>query len=102
MQNAAGLSADTLTTDEDFWYAIQQSFTVSPGIVNLNNRGVSPASKTVQEAMKRYYDYCNESPSYYMWRILDQGRKPLRLNLAKIANCDTEEISINRNASEGL
>ncbi|HMX78179.1 MAG TPA: aminotransferase class V-fold PLP-dependent enzyme, partial [Chitinophagaceae bacterium] len=76
--------------------------TVSSGIINLNNGGVSPAPKTVQDAMKRYYDYCNEAPSYYMWRILDQGREPLRKNLAKLAGCDAEEIAINRNSSEGL
>jgi selenocysteine lyase/cysteine desulfurase len=52
--------------------------------------------------MKRYYDYCNEAPSYYMWRILDQGREPLRQNLATLAGCDKEEIAINRNSSEGL
>lgn len=102
VHNAAGVSADALATDEDFWYAIQQSFTVSPGILNLNNGGVSPAPKMVQEAMKRYYDYCNEAPGYYMWRILDQGREPLRENLAKIAGCNKEEIAINRNASEGM
>jgi selenocysteine lyase/cysteine desulfurase len=102
IHDAAGLSADALATEEEFWYYIQQSFTVSPGIINLNNGGVSPAPKTVQDAMKRYYDYCNEAPSYYMWRILDQGREPLRANLAKMAGCDAEEIAINRNSSEGL
>ena len=102
LQHARELSADTLASDEEFWYYIQQSFTVSPGIINLNNGGVSPAPKTIQEAMKRYYDYCNEAPSYYMWRILDQGREPLRKNLATLAGCDVEEIAINRNASEGL
>lgn len=102
LQNASGISAEELATEEDFWYYIQQSFTVSTGIINLNNGGVSPAPKTVQDAMKRYYDYCNEAPSYYMWRILDQGREPLRKNLAKLAGCDAEEIAINRNSSEGL
>lgn len=102
LQHAQELSADTLASDEEFWYYIQQSFTVSPGIINLNNGGVSPAPKTVQEAMKRYYDYSNEAPSYYMWRILDQGREPLRKNLATLAGCDVEEIAINRNSSEGL
>lgn len=95
-------SPDDLASDEDFWYYIQQSFTVSSSIINLNNGGVSPAPKTVQEAMKRYYDYSNEAPSYYMWRILDQGRETLRANLAKLAGCDVEEIAINRNSSEGL
>ena len=102
LRDAEGLTADELAKEEDFWYYIQQSFTVSPGLINLNNGGVSPAPKTVQDAMKRYYDYCNEAPSYYMWRILDQGREPLRKKLSKLAGCDSEEIAINRNSSEGL
>lgn len=102
LQNAEGMTAADLATEEDFWYYIQQSFTVSSGLINLNNGGVSPAPKTVADAVKRYYDYCNEAPSYYMWRILDQGREPLRKNLAKLAGCDAEEIAINRNSSEGL
>jgi selenocysteine lyase/cysteine desulfurase len=102
LKGAEDISAEDLATEEDFWYYIQQSFTVSPGLINLNNGGVSPAPKTVQDAMKRYYDYCNEAPSYYMWRILDQGREPLRKHLAKLAGADPEEIAINRNSSEGL
>jgi len=102
LRNAEGISPADLATEEDFWFYIQQSFTVSSSLINLNNGGVSPAPKTVQDAMKRYYDYCNEAPSYYMWRILDQGREPLRKNLAKLAGCDAEEIAINRNSSEGL
>ena len=102
IQKAEWLSPDQLASDEDFWYYIQQSFTVSPSIINLNNGGVSPAPKTVQEAMKRFYDLSNEAPSYYMWRVLDMGREPLRTNLAKIAGCSAEEMAINRNSSEGL
>src|SRR5687767_9991605 len=102
LQDAEGISPVDLATEEDFWYYIQQSFTVSPGIINLNNGGVSPAPKSVQEAMKRYYDYSNEAPSYYMWRILDLGREPLRKAMAGMAGCGTEEVAINRNSSEGL
>lgn len=102
LRNAEGISPVDLASEEDFWYYIQQSFTVSPSLINLNNGGVSPAPKTVQDAMKRYYDLSNEAPSYYMWRILDQGREPLRRNLAKLAGCSPEEIAMNRNSSEGL
>jgi len=102
LRQAEQISPDTLATDEDFWYYIQQSFTVSSALINLNNGGVSPAPKQVQDAMKRYYDYSNEAPSYYMWRILDQGRETLRSNLAGLAGCSAEEIAINRNSSEGL
>lgn len=102
LRDAEGLSPDELATEEDFWYYIQQSFTVSPYLINLNNGGVSPAPKTVQDAMKRYYDMSNEAPSFFMWRELDKGREPLRKNLAKTAGCSAEEIAINRNSSEGL
>jgi selenocysteine lyase/cysteine desulfurase len=100
--NAESRSATDLAGDEDFWYYIQESFTVSPNIINLNNGGVSPSPKIVQDAMKKYFDICNEAPSYYMWRILDQGREPLRRNLAKLAGVSPEEIAMHRNASEAL
>ena len=32
VRNAEGISADELATEEDFWYYIQQSFTVSPSL----------------------------------------------------------------------
>jgi selenocysteine lyase/cysteine desulfurase len=102
MRDAQGISPADLASEEDFWYYVQQSFTQSPSLINLNNGGISPAPRTVSDAMKRYYDFANEAPSYYMWRILDQGREPLRNNLAKLAGCDPEEIAINRNSSEGL
>jgi selenocysteine lyase/cysteine desulfurase len=91
-----------LASDEDFWLFIQQSYMVSPSIINLNNGGVAPSPIPVQEAMKRNFDQANEAPSYYMWRIMDQGREPLRRNLARLAGCDPEEIAIQRNASEAL
>ena len=99
---AENRSSETVAEDEDFWYAIQQAFTVSPSLINLNNGGVSPSPKVVQDAMKKYHDLSNEAPSYYMWRILDQGREPLRRNLARLAGCEAEEIAIHRNASEAL
>lgn len=95
-------SAIELATDEDYWWQIQQAYTVSPQIINLNNGGVSPSPMVVQNAVDRYNKLANEAPSYYMWRILDQGREPLRENLAKYAGVSPEEIAINRNATEAI
>ena len=96
------MTPQQLAGDEEFWRYVQQSYTVSASLINLNNGGVAPSPKTVQDAMKRYHDLSNEAPSYYMWRILDQGREPLRRNLALLAGCSEEEIAIQRNASEAL
>jgi selenocysteine lyase/cysteine desulfurase len=93
---------EQVARNEDFWVPIQQAFTVSPTILNLNNGGVSPAPKTVQDALERYNHYANEAPSYFMWRIMDQGREPLREQLAALAGVSAEEIAVNRNATEAL
>ena len=47
-------SPEEVAGDEEFWFQIQQAFTVDRSLVNLNNGGVSPAPAMVQEAMKRH------------------------------------------------
>lgn len=97
-----GLSPEAVAADEDYWSVIQQSFTVNSNLIILNNGGVSPSPRIVQEAVERYNRLSNEGPSYYMWRILDQGREPLRQKLAILAGCSPEQIAVNRNATEAL
>ncbi len=89
-------------SDEDFWAWVQESYTVSPNIINLNNGGVSPQPKVVQDMFEKYNRLCNEAPSYYMWNILNQGREALRADLALFAGCSPEEIAIDRNTTEAL
>ena len=88
--------------EEDFWRQIRLAFAASPTLVNLNNGGVSPAPRAAMDALDYYNRMCSEAPSYYMWRILDQDREPLRQNLAALAGCNPEELAINRNATEAL
>lgn len=90
------------TSEDDFWSWVRHSYTVSQNIVNLNNGGVSPQPKVVQEAFEHYNRFSNEAPTYYMWRVLDKGREDVRRDLAKLAGTDPDEISINRNATEAL
>lgn len=93
---------DPEDNSEDFWHQVRQSYSVSANIINLNNGGVAPAPKIVQDAVDHYNKLNNEAPSYYMWRILDQGREPLREKMADLAGCSAEELAFNRNSSEGL
>jgi selenocysteine lyase/cysteine desulfurase len=97
-----GFSPHQLAADEDYWSIIQQAYTVNPSIINLNNGGVSPAPLVVQDALDKYNKLANEGPSYYMWRVMDMGREPLREKLAELAECNPEEIAVNRNATEAL
>lgn len=88
--------------DEALWARIAQAYTVSATILNLNNGGVSPQPKIVQDAVDRYYRLSNEAPTYYMWQILDKGRETVRRKLADLGGTTAEEVAINRNTTEAL
>src|ERR1700743_1691335 len=88
--------------DEEFWAGIQNAYTVSPEIINLNNGGGSPAPLVGQQAVARLNDMASLGPSYWMWRVMDQGREPLRDKLANLAGTLSDEIAVNRNSTEAL
>jgi len=94
--------AEDVARDEDFWREIQSAFTLDRNIINLNNGGVSPSPRIVQEAMRRSLEFSNIAPAYSMWRVLEPEVENVRRGLAADFGCDPEEIAITRNASEGL
>src|SRR6476469_9461935 len=101
-RSVAHLTPDQVAQDEDYWSVIQNSFTVTRGIVNLNNGGVSPSPRIVTEALVRYIWQQEDATAYTMWQILEPQSETIRTGLAEIFGCDREEIAITRNASESL
>lgn len=87
---------------DDFWGWVRTQYTVSSNLLNLNNGGVSPQSKFVQEAFFRYTEMANEAPTYYLWRVLEEGKDAVRIKLANLIGASDSEIAINRNATEAL
>ena len=96
------LTPEQAAMDEDFWFDIQRSFSVSRGIINLNNGGVSPSPRIVTEALCKYIWEQEDATAYTMWSILEPQSETIRTGLANIFGCDREEIAITRNASESL
>ena len=97
-----GRKAEDVAHDEDFWREIQEAFTVDRNIINLNNGGVCPSPKVVQDAMRRELEFSNLAPAYTMWTVLEPEIESVRTRLAASFGCDPEEIAITRNASEAL
>ncbi|CAN5545000.1 aminotransferase class V-fold PLP-dependent enzyme [soil metagenome] len=93
---------EEIARDEEFWFRVQQAWTVDRSLINLNNGGVSPSPSIVQEAMKRHLDYSNTAPVYTMWRVLGPQKETVRAGLARMFGCDADEVAITRNASESL
>ena len=96
------LTAVEAAAEEDYWSTIQQAFSVTRGIVNLNNGGVSPSPRIVTEAFVRYTWQQEDATAYTMWQILEPQSETIRTGLAEVFGCDPEEIAITRNASESL
>jgi len=101
-KNIAHLTPDQAAMDEDYWSVIQNAFTVTRGIINLNNGGVSPSPRIVTEALVRYIWQQEDATAYTMWQILEPQSETIRTGLAEMFGCDREEIAITRNASESL
>src|SRR5437016_5684270 len=101
-RSVAHLTPQQAAMDEDYWSTIQNSFTVTRGIVNLNNGGVSPSPRIVTEALVRYIWQQEDATAYTMWQILEPQSETIRTGLAEMFGCDREEIAITRNASESL
>ncbi|PYT25410.1 MAG: aminotransferase V [Acidobacteria bacterium] len=95
-------TAEASARDEDFWREIQQAFTVDRNIINLNNGGVCPSPKIVQDAMRRQLEFSNLAPAYSLWTVLEPEIESVRARLAASFGCDPEEMAITRNASEAL
>src|SRR5205809_6207316 len=101
-KNVAHLTPEEAAMDDDYWATIQNSFSVTRGIINLNNGGVSPSPRIVTEALVRYIWEQEDATAYTMWQILEPQSETIRTGLAELFGCDREEIAITRNASESL
>ena len=93
---------EEVATDEDFWTQVRNEFTTDRTVINFNNGHVSPAPRTVQDAMRRYLDYSNMGPYHTMIQQLEKKVETVRRMIAENAGCDPEEIAITRNSSESL
>lgn len=101
-RRVAHLTAEEAARDEEFWFDIQQSFSVTRGLINLNNGGVSPSPRIVTEALVRYLWQQEDATAYTMWQILEPQSETIRTGLAELFGCDREEVAITRNTSDSL
>jgi selenocysteine lyase/cysteine desulfurase len=100
--STAGRTPEEIAKDEDFWAEVRAAFSVDRNIINLNNGYCSPSPRPVQDALRRYLDYTDMGPYHTMVAVLERQVEAVRVQLARAAGCDPEEMAITRNASESL
>ena len=93
---------DEEQNEERYWKKIRKQYTLSKSLINLNNAGVNPQPKVVQDAVSHYDKLSNEIPSHYMWRVIDKEKDLVKEALAELMGCRKEDLAIQRNTTEAL
>lgn len=88
--------------DEAYWQAVQQLFTVDRSLIHLNNGGVCPAPRPVQEAERAHQQAAHRHPFYAYQGQTRPQCEAVRQGLADCFGCDAGEIALTRNTSEGM
>jgi selenocysteine lyase/cysteine desulfurase len=101
-RGALGRSPEDVAQDEDYWQTIQQAFDIDRALINLNNGGVAPSPRVVQQSLQHYLTVSNQAPAITMWGWIEPEIEAVRRRLAASFGCDPEEMAITRNASEAL
>ncbi|MEO1079418.1 MAG: aminotransferase class V-fold PLP-dependent enzyme [Pseudomonadota bacterium] len=99
--NVRGRSAQELARDEDFWIPIARAYNLDGQYTILNGGGNNPIPASVVDAMHRFDELTASQPrphNYVLLNRIDQHRE----RLARLFNCDADELAITRNTTEGL
>jgi len=101
-RRVATQSPTQVAQDESYWRDVQQAFSVSRSLINLNNGYCCPSPRIVTEAVVDYTWQQEEAPAYTLARLLPPFREPVRQGLARLFGVDPEEVALVRNASEAM
>ena len=101
-RQVTGGTPQDVARDESFWREVQQSFSVSRSVVNLNNAGVCACPRIVTDAVVGLIWEQEKVPPYTAFTTLPPRLETVRAGLARLFGCDVEELAIVRNATEAL
>jgi len=95
----AGLTPEEVASNEDFWFEVQQAFTLDRNYINLNNGTVQNGLRIVQEAVHRHSDFTSNA-AWQSMAVLNNEIESCRRRLGFHLGCDPEELVICRGGSE--
>ena len=93
---------ETYCNAEERWEQVRARYPDQEPLLNLNNAAVSPPPKVVEQATINALRFISRNPDVNMWSALDTQLPATKQALAELVDCDSAEIALNRNSSEGL
>ena len=91
-----------LDDDENFWKRIREDYALKPDYINLENGYYNFAPKPILEKFIDHVKMVNYEASHYMRTVQWDNKKRIADRLAKLVNCDDDEVIITRNTTESL
>jgi isopenicillin-N epimerase len=98
-QGVKGRTPLEVAADEDYWYEVQQAFTVDRNTINMNNGTMQPSLRVVQDAMRRYYEFSADA-GFHTTDQFTHDLEIVRRRMARHMHCSPEELALTRGGSE--
>ena len=91
------------TVDEEiYWESIRASFPEQTPFMNLDNGCIGPPTFKVQNKVVDGFEFSNQNPCYNMFEVLDTYVPEIKAKLAELADCQVDEIALNRCTTVGM
>lgn len=88
--------------DETYWKIVRSMFNYPKDFINLENGYFSPQPFSTEQFHQAKEHDINHRTSWFMRREQRDAIEQTRINLAEFLGCDTEELVLTRNTTEGL
>ena len=98
--SAATLSQLAATSD---WETLRAAYGLAPEVNYLNHASIGTMPRPLAAARTRYLELCETNPWLYMWGgAWEEGREMTRQRAAELLGCDSEDVAITHNTTEGF
>ena len=95
--------AGAVAADERFWRRVRAAYDLPPGVINLDNGNINPASRTVVRDLVRHAEALERAPvphSHAVYRTVTLG--VVQPGLAALLGVPADEVAFVRTATEAL
>ncbi len=89
-------------SEAEFWKRIREDYALKPDYINLENGYYNFVPQPTLEKFMEHVKMVNYEASYYMRTVQWDNKKSVADRLAKLVNCDAQEVVITRNTTESL
>ncbi len=88
--------------ENEFWLRVREDYDLKPDYINLENGYYNFIPKPTLNKFMAHVKMVNYEASHYMRTVQWDNKKSISDRLAKLVNCNADELVITRNTTESL